>query len=296
MFTSTVNTKYIGLFGDPLGQSAAAYLHNSVYQHLGMDCFYGLYEMKMDDIGEALKNLRRFHFAGASVTMPFKTVVYKYLDELAESAKCTEVVNTIVVSSDGRLTGHNADGSGCVSALQGKCGLAIKDHRYLILGAGGAASAVAAALAQNGAPEVRILNIKKDFAMAEKLKSRLDKFYPGVSNIGVMNDGEIKESLKEHDVVIHATRLGMFPNVDQVLFDTSWLKPSHTVMDVVYVPAETRLLREAKAIGCKTMSGLWMNVNGAATQMKLWFGIDAPLDFMYSAEVEFLRSQGRLGA
>ena len=91
-----------------------------------------------------------------------------------------------------------------------------------------------------------------------------------------------------------AIKAAMFPDVNAVLFDTSWLRPEQTVCDVVYVPAETRLLREAKARGCKTMSGLWMNVTVAASQMKLWWGIDAPSDFMYQCAANFLRSQGRM--
>ena len=294
MFCSTVNTKFIGLFGNPLGQSAAPFMHNSAYQALGMDCFYAPYEIEKDGLGPVMKNLRRFHFAGASVTMPFKAVVHEYLDELDVSAQCTQVVNTVVIKEDGRLIGYNRDGSGCVEALQRRLGLAVPDHRYLLLGAGGAASAVSASLAQSGAKDVRILNIKNDFAMAEHLKERLDMFYPGVASIGYLDDGNIKAGLGEYDVVIHATRVGMFPDADAVLFDTSWLRPEQTVCDVVYVPAETRLLREAKARGCQTMSGLWMNVTVAASQMKLWWGIDAPTDFMYQCAANFLRSQGRM--
>ena len=296
MFTSTCDTKFIGLFGNPLKQSAAPYMHNSVYQGLGMDCFYVPYEINMDDLEHVIKNLKRFHFAGASVTMPFKGVVYRFLDGLDESAECTEVVNTVVITPEGRLIGHNCDGIGCVTALESRCGLRIPENRYLMLGAGGAASAVSAALAQSGADYIRILNIKEDFQIAQKLKERLDKFYPGVCEIDVMSDETIQKHLDDCNVVIHATKVGMYPNTKDVLFNTEWLKPTHTVCDVVYVPVETRLIREAKLRGCATLSGLWMNVNVAAVQMKLWFGIEAPKDFMYQVGVNYLRSQGRLEA
>lgn len=296
MFSSTCDTKFIGLFGNPLTQSAAPYMHNSVYQGLGMDCFYAPYEINEEDLEHVVKNLKRFHFAGASVTMPFKTVVYKFLDGLAESAECTEVVNTVVIAPDGRLIGHNCDGVGFVSALESRCGLSIPENRYLMLGAGGAASAVSAALAQSGARHIRVLNIEDDFQIAKKLKKQLDKFYPGVCEIDIMNDETIKTHLEDCDVVIHATKIGMYPKTKNVLFNTEWLRPSHTVCDVVYVPFETRLLKEARQKGCKTLSGLWMNVNVAAVQMKLWFDIDAPTDFMYQVGVRFLKSQGRLEA
>lgn len=296
MLNSTVNTKFIGLFGNPLGQSAAPYMHNSVYQALGIDCFYAPYEIAPDDLEHVMKNLRRFHFAGASVTMPFKPIVHNYLDELDVSAQCTEVVNTVTVGEDGKLTGFNFDGLGCVRALELKGGLSIPEHRYLVLGAGGAASAVSASLAQHGAKDIKILNIKEDFASAEKLHSRLEAFYPGVSKIDCMNDDTIKGGLADNDVVIHATKVGMFPKTDEALFDAQWLSPEHTVCDVVYVPVETKLLKNAKARGCKTLSGLWMNVYVAAEQMRAWFGIEAPVDFMYLVGMNFLRSQGRLSA
>ncbi len=294
MFNSTVNTKFVGLLGNPLVQSAAAYLHNSVYQALEMDCFYAPYEIEMEDLEHVVKNLKRFHFCGASVTMPFKTVVHKYLDRLDESSSCTEVVNTIVIDSDGALVGHNTDGSGCVKAFETRCGMNISEHKFLILGAGGAASAVTAALAKSGAKDLKVLNIKKDFALAEKLQDRIDAFYPGCCKVDYMDDETIKKNIADYDVVIHATRVGMYPNSDAVLFNTEWLTPEHTVCDVVYVPTETKLLAEAKARGCTTLSGLWMNINGAIEQMRLWFGIEAPADFMYLAEINFLRAQGRL--
>lgn len=296
MFTATVNTKFIGLFGNPLGQSAAPFMHNSVYQGLGMDCFYAPFEITMEDLEHVIINLKRFHFAGASVTMPFKGVVHQFLDGLDQSAECTQVVNTIVIKPDGRLIGHNCDGIGFVNALENRCGLDITNNNYLILGAGGAASAVSAALAQRGAREIRILNIREDFMLAERLKARLDQFFPGTCKVEIMNDESIKKGIEENKVVIHATKVGMFPETEKVLFDTSWLSPSHIVCDVVYVPVETRLIKEAKVKGCKTLSGLWMNVKVAATQMKLWFGIEAPEDFMYQVGVGFLRSQARFEA
>ena len=259
-----------------------------------MDVFYAPYEIEPEDLEHIVKNLKRFHFGGASVTMPFKTVVYKYLDGLDESSRCTEVVNTIVIDKDGRLIGHNTDGSGCVKAFKTRCGMNIAEHDFLILGAGGAASAVAAAIAKEGAKKIKVLNIKEDFALAEKLQSRIEAFYPGCCTVDYMNDETIKKYLGECDTVIHATKVGMYPKSDAVLFNTEWLTPQHTVCDVVYVPVETTLLSEAKARGCTTLSGLWMNINAATEQMRLWFGFEAPADFMYLAEMNFLRAQGQL--
>ena len=113
MFNTTVKTKCFGLLGSPLGQSAAPFMHNSVYQKLGVDALYVPLELTMDQLEPVVANLENFHYAGSGVTMPFKTQVHKYLDGLADSARFTEVVNTIVFE-DGKKIGHNTDGTGFV--------------------------------------------------------------------------------------------------------------------------------------------------------------------------------------
>ncbi|MEG1825592.1 MAG: shikimate dehydrogenase, partial [Cloacibacillus sp.] len=146
IFNTTVNTKFFGLLGNPLSQSAAPFMQNSVYQKLEIDALYVPLEIAMDQLEAVVANLENFHYAGSGVTMPFKTQVHKYLDELAPSARCTEVVNTIVFEK-GRKIGHNTDGVGFVLSLKKQLGLDIPNHKYLLLGAGGAGTAIAGALA-----------------------------------------------------------------------------------------------------------------------------------------------------
>ncbi len=295
-FIPTTGTKYFGLMGNPLGQSAGAYMHNSVYQKWGIDALYVPLEMEMADLGPAILNMEKFHFAGGGVTMPFKTQAHKYLDGLADSAKHTEVVNTIVIGQDGKKIGHNTDGSGFALSLEEQLALKIPEHKYLILGSGGAATAIACALATKGARSIRSLCIAQDYFCAETLYSRVDAHFPGICEIEEMNNRTIAKGLEEFDVVIHATKVGMHPHCDEVLFDPALLSSSHVVTDVVYVPMETKLLKEAAKRGCKTLSGLWMNVNQAAEQMRLWLDIDPPLDFMYQCGVDYLVSQGKASA
>lgn len=296
MFNATIETKLFGLMGNPLGQSAAPFMHNSVYQKLGIDALYVPIEMEMADLGPALTNMEKLRYAGTGVTMPFKTQAHKYLDGLADSAKYTEVVNTVVIEPDGRKIGHNTDGTGFVLSLEEQLGLHIPDHRYLILGSGGAATAIACALAMKGAGTIRSLCIAADYFCAETLYGRVEKHFPGICTIGEMNNRTICDGLEEFDVIVHATKVGMFPKCDEMLFDPDLLRPSHKVCDVVYVPVETKLLQEAAGRGCRTLSGLWMNVNQAAEQMRLWLGIEPPLDYMYQVGMEYLVSQGKATA
>jgi shikimate dehydrogenase len=297
MFNTTVSTKLFGLMGRPLGQSAAPYMHNSVYQKLGIDALYIPIEMDMADLGPAIENMTKLRFAGTGVTMPFKTQAHKYLDDLADSALFTEVVNTIEVSSDGKKTGHNTDGTGFVLSLENQLGLSVPEHRYLLLGAGGAGTAIACALAMKGATNIRSLCIAQDYFCAETLFGKVEPHFPGVCEIAEMTDGSIRSSLNEFDVVIHATKVGMYPKSDELLFDPDFLTPSNIVCDVVYVPVETKLLQEATKRGCRTLSGLWMNVNQAAEQMRIWLGLNSPpLEFMYEGSADFLKSQGKYSA
>lgn len=292
MFNSTVNTKFFGLLGNPLGQSAAPFMHNSVYQELGIDALYVPLEITLDQLGPAVKNLETFHYAGSGVTMPFKTQVHKYLDGLADTSRYTEVVNTIVFEN-GKKIGHNTDGSGFVLSLEKQLGLNIPDHNYLLLGAGGAASAIACTLAMKGAKDIKSLCIAKDFFCAETLLARVDKYFPHVCTIGEMTEKSIAEALQKYEVIIHATKVGMYPHYEDILFNPDLLRPENIVADVVYVPVQTKLLVEADKRGCKTLSGLWMNTYQAAEQMRLWLGIEPPMDFMYANAFEYLKKQGR---
>lgn len=293
MFAATINTKLFGLLGNPLGQSAASFMHNSVYQKMGIDALYHPMEIPLEDLGPILLNMERFNYGGTGVTMPYKTQAHKYLDGLADSAKYTEVVNTVTIEPDGRKIGHNTDGTGFVKSLENPLGLRIPEHKYLILGSGGAATAIACELAARGAKDIHSLCILKDYFCAETLYSRVDKHFAGVCSIAEMSDKDIKNALEQYDVVIHATKVGMYPNTNDILFDPDWLSASHKVTDVVYVPVETKLLQEAKKRGCQTLSGLWMNVNQAAEQMRLWLNIEPPLEFMYQCGMEYLISQGK---
>ena len=292
MFNATVNTKFFGLLGNPLSQSAAPFMHNSVYQKLGIDALYVPLELAMDQLEPVVRNLENFHYAGSGVTMPFKTQVHKHLDGLADSARFTEVVNTIVFE-DGKKIGHNTDGTGFVLSLKKQLGLNIPDHKYLLLGSGGAGTAIACALAMEGAKDIKSLCIAKDYFCAETLHDRVDKHFPGICTIAEMTDKSIAYGLAEYDVIIHATKVGMYPHADEMLFAPELLSPHNIVCDVVYVPVETKLLREAAKRGCRTLSGLWMNTYQAAEQMRLWLGLEPPVDYMYSHSLEYLRAQGK---
>ena len=145
-----------------------------------------------------------------------------------------------------------------------------------------------------GAKDIKSLCIAKDYFCAETLFDRVDRAHsPFVCTIGEMTEKSIAAALERYDVIIHATKVGMYPKVDEILFDPDLLQPHHIVADVVYVPVETKLLREAADRGGRTLSGLWMNTYQAAEQMRLWLGIEPPMEYMYNHSLEYLKSQGK---
>lgn len=287
IFVPSVTTRFFALFGNPLGFTASPWMHNHVFRKLGMDCLYSPYEIPEDGLETVVKNMGAFHIAGANVTMPFKAKVSKYLDALAESARTTEVVNTISVDADGKKTGHNTDGEGFVRSLSDQMRLDVPNLKYVLFGTGGAASAIACSLASKGVRTILTLCRDESSPHVENFRKHLDAHFPGVCTIRKMTDASIRDGVAGRDVIINATKVGMFPKVDDVLFDTSVLGPDHVVCDVIYNPKETRLLVEAKKRGCRTLSGLWMLVYQGAEAFRLWTGVTPPTDYMFETACRF---------
>lgn len=281
IFVPSVKTKFFALFGDPLGFSASPWMHNHIFRKLGMDCVYSPLEIVPGELETVLKTMETWHYAGANVTMPYKAKVAPFLDGLADSARYTEVVNTIVIGEDGRKIGHNTDGVGFVKSLYSPLGLDVPAKEYLLLGAGGAASAIACTLASEGVKRVLVLSRTTSFYRAEALKKRMDAYFPGVCEVGELSEEVLRSAVPEHEVIINATKVGMYPKADEVLFDTALLKPFQYVCDVVYNPRETKMVTQAKERGCKAIGGLWMMVNQGAEAFRLWTGVEPPVDFMY---------------
>ncbi len=278
-FVPSVKTRFFALFGNPLGFTASPWMHNHVFQKLGMDCLYSPYEISDDELETVVKGMHAYHIAGANVTMPFKARVWKYLDGLADSAN--------VIDENGRKTGHNTDGEGFVKSLVDRLSLDVPNESYVLFGAGGAASAIACTLASRGVASILTLCRDENSVHVENMKRHLDLHFPGVCEFRKMTDESLRSALDERNVLINATKVGMYPKVDEVLFDTSLLAPRHVVCDVIYNPKETKFLVEAKKRGCRTLSGLWMLVNQGAEAFRLWTGITPPVEYMFETVERF---------
>jgi shikimate dehydrogenase len=252
-------TQLYGIIGNPVRKSLSPVIHNSAFGRMGVNAAYLAFEV--GDITDALDAIRGLGIRGVSITIPFKTSVIPFLDELdALSAKIGSV-NTIV-NRGGKLIGHNTDHFGALKALEEKVNLSGK--KVILLGAGGAARAIAYGLKEREC-EVTIFN--RSLGRGATLAKELGYAYHSLSALS-----EMERSMRDADVLINATPVGMHPHEAESPLPKQVLRKEMTVMDIVYRPLRTRLLQEAQERGCKTIDGLEMLAYQGAAQLEIWIG------------------------
>jgi shikimate dehydrogenase len=258
-------TRVYGLLGRPVAHSLSPAMHNAAFRELGLNVVYVAFEVA--DLAQAVAGLRGLAIPGVSVTIPFKEEIIPMLDELEPKAAKIGAVNT-VVNRDGILTGHNTDWLGALAALEEKT--EITGQHVLILGAGGAARAIAFAILEKGG-QVAVTDVDRDKALALSRKLWVEVVAP--------------DYLGEYpaEVLINATPVGMEPKSGDIPLDPALLGNFRVVMDIVYKPLETRLLQEARTRGCQVIDGLRMLIHQGAAQFELWTGKPAPLEVMARA-------------
>jgi len=258
-------TKIFGILGRPVGHSLSPVMHNAAFRHLGINAVYVAFPVT--DLFQAVAGLRGLGIGGVSVTIPFKEEIIPLIDDLDHRAATIGAVNT-VLHRDGRLLGYNTDWLGAVAALTAK--ISLKGRHVLILGAGGASRAIAYGIIQAGG-RVSLTDIDADRAatLAQDL---------GVQAI-------LPEALSTcpATILVNASPVGMTPDLDGIPIDPDLLGRFEVVMDIVYQPLQTRLLREAEAHGCATIDGLQMLIHQGAAQFKLFTGQEAPGEVMAQA-------------
>ncbi len=269
-------TQWCGVIGNPVDHSLSPAIHNAAFQKMGLNLVY--LALRVESIGDALKGLRALGNArGFSVTIPHKVTAIPFLDEIEPTAKSIGAINTIVVDQ-GKLKGYNTDASGALRALK-EGGALLDGHRVLILGSGGAARAIACALATgSGIAGMTILGIEE--AERQKLVKDLRSQSALPIEDGPLNLDTLRHWVPHVRTLVHCTPVGMSPKVDESCVPANLFRPELTVMDIVYNPRETKLLREAKAAGCRTIQGLEMFLNQAVQQFELWTNQPAPVDVM----------------
>ncbi len=271
-------TKLYGILGHPVGHSMSPAMHNAALQAMGINGVYVPMDVQPSDLAAAVTGLRALGFVGLSVTVPHKEEVMNCIDEIDPVAERIGAVNTLLFRQrpgEEQITvrGFNTDWLGSNLALAEKIQLA--GSRVLVLGAGGAAKGVCFGLVEAGA-EVMITNRTE-----EKGKKLAD--WLGCTFISGNQLGQVRA-----DVLINTTSVGMEPYAENIAIDPDLLEKFKVVMDIVYAPLQTRLLREAVQAGCETIDGLAMLQFQAAVQLKIWTGEQPPSDVLRQALLDEL--------
>jgi shikimate dehydrogenase len=270
------NTTLVGVVGYPVRHSLSPLLHNTAFTALGLDWTSLAFEVAPGQVAAALAGVRALGLAGISVTMPHKAEVAALVDECSAVATTLGAVNC-VVNRDGTLRGENTDGAGFLASLVRGAGFDPAGRRCLILGAGGAARAVALALAGAGCADVAVLN---------RTTARADAAAALAGPVGRVGSFDDDADVAQADLVVNATPVGMAGTGAESggwLVRPSLLHRDQVVADLVYAPRPTAWLAAAADAGARTVDGLGMLVHQAAAQLELWTGLPAPVDRMWKA-------------
>ncbi len=273
-------TGLMALIGSPVGHSGSPAMYNFSFRYHNLDYAYLAFDIKEDQVVAALDAIRLFKMRGANVTMPCKNEVAKHMDQLSPAARIIGAVNTIV-NEDGKLIGHITDGVGFVRNLK-EHGVDVKGKKMVILGAGGAATAIQVQCALDGAAAISIFNPDDPFfARAESTAEKLKKETPDCEvHVYKMEDQDrLREEIAKADILVNGTLAGMKPHEEVTLIDKSMFHPELVVADVVYNPEETRMVKEAKEAGCKlAIGGKGMLLWQGAEAYKLYTGLEMPTE------------------
>ena len=260
------DTQLCGIALHPAGHTRSPAMHNAAFAALGIDAAYLAFDVPPQDLAAAISGVRALGIRQLAISIPHKESVIALLDDVDETARRIGAVNT-VTRRGAKLVGSNTDWLGAVRAIESVA--AVADARAVVIGAGGAARAVVYGLRARGA-NVTVLNRSLD--RAEQLCADLEAEASGpisaLENIS-------------HDILVNTTSVGLAGDESPV--DPSWISPAAVVMDAVYQPPETRLLRDAASRGARTIQGKWMLVHQAAEQLREWTGPDAPVEVMAEA-------------
>ncbi len=273
-------TGLLALIGSPVGHSGSPAMYNYSFERLGLDYAYVAFDIKEEQVKEALDAMRLFRMRGCNVTMPDKTKAAKHVDELSPAAEIIGAVNTIV-NDDGKLKGYITDGEGFVNNLKDH-GIDVRGKKITVAGGGGAATAIQVQCALDGAREITIFNLKDAFfgrtlETAEKIKKAAPDITVNVYDIA--DTAKMTKEIQSSDIFVNATIVGMRPMENEsVIKDLNAFRRELVVCDAVYNPEETKLLREAKEAGCTCIGGKGMLLWQGVSAFKLYTGMDMPVE------------------
>lgn len=281
MYQITGHTRFGGLLGSPVAHSLSPAMHNLSFRTLEIDAVYLAFDVGQDRLGETVRVFRDLNTYGFNLTMPDKKKVMEYIDDLSQAARMIGAVNT-VVNEDGRLIGHNTDGTGYTESVREQ-GFDLKGKEVTLLGAGGAGGAAAVQMALDGVKTLHIVNRRsRSWEAARRMADVINENTSCRADLTDMADEKtLHEVIGRSSLLTNATSVGMAPDTEaSPVRDTSVLRPELVVSDIIYNPRTTKLMRQAQEAGCKTFNGMYMLLWQGAAAFRLWTGRQMPVSLV----------------
>ena len=271
-------TQLIGIIANPIRHSISPKMHNAAFEKLGLDYAYLAFEIDSSKLKDTVHGLKAMGARGFNVSMPYKTAIIDYLDELSPAAKLCQAVNT-VVNENGKLIGHMTDGSGLIQSLK-DAGYDIKGKKVTVVGCGGAGKAIQIQAALDGVAELAIFNRSRDKGL--EIVNLINEQTTCQATFYELSDEEVlKEQLLDSYLLINATNIGMADlEGDSFIKNLSTLHEQLIVCDIIYNPRKTKLLQQAEEVGCEIINGVGMIIYQGAEAFKLWTGEEMPIDYV----------------
>lgn len=281
--------KVLGIIGQPIAHSMSPVMFRAALTHYGLNISYNAWEIPPNDLAEFIAYVRnpRSTVIGFNVTVPHKETIMSYVDIISREAERARAVNTVIIR-DGILYGYNTDGPGFVRALKEELGYCLESKKALILGAGGAARGIVAALLKHDLRAITIAN--RTIERSQKLISDLNTYCGGdLRSIGLADD-ILKEVAADADMIVNCTTVGMRhgPSPNGNLIAGLYISRKALIYDLVYNPPETPIMKEARAVGAVVSGGLSMLVYQGAIGFEMWTDKKAPIKIMREAANEAL--------
>jgi len=254
--------KLFGLLGEKLGHTYSPFIHSEILKEIKVDGHYALFQTKRENLQHVVLGLKALSYNGINVTIPYKEQIIEYLDDLSVEAKKIRAVNVVHINNEGKAIGYNTDYCGFGMMLN-NAAIDVSNQKIAILGTGGASKAVKQYVLDNGAEEIVFVSSSKETAKKKYVDDNVIEY------------GDLS-SLKNYSIIINTTPVGMYPNTESSPVDKKHFKNFSSAVDLIYNPAETLFLKQAKNEGLKTVNGLYMLVAQAVKSQEIWNDIQIP--------------------
>lgn len=276
------HTRLAAVVARPIKHSISPFIHNTAFDETGVNGVYVAWDIPEEELEVTIANVKRYDMFGVNISMPYKQAVIPYLDELTDAAELIGAVNT-VVNREGKLYGYNTDGLGFFKSLATFADFSVEGKVMTILGGGGAATAIIAQAALNGAQKITIFN-QSQFLDETRERAQLftDKTGVTIEVLPIEEQDLIQEKADASDLLVNATSVGM-DGQSMVVSEEMQFHTNLLVADVIYQPFETPFLALAKSQGRQTINGLGMLLFQAAAAFELWTGQEMPTDKIWAA-------------